>query len=75
MKHLTLIVPLLIGAFIGDTLYDAVAATRFRPTAELISAAHRVLDMGYDCHASGAERIACHAQLTTVINQRLRGRE
>ena len=74
MKHLTLIVPLLIGAFIGDALH-AYATTRFRPTAELISAAHRVLDMGYDCHASGAERIACHAQLTTAINQHLRGRE
>lgn len=50
----------------------AVATTRFRPTEQLITAAHRVLDMGYDCRASGAERVACHAQLTTAISQRFR---
>lgn len=69
MKHLILIIPFIVGAFIGDTLY---AASRFRPSPELVTTAHRILDMGYDCRASGAERIACHAQLTTVINQYLR---
>ena len=41
-------------------------------TVELIDAAHRVLDLGYDCAKSGAERAACHAQLTTAIKNRVR---
>lgn len=36
-------------------------------TAELIEAGHKVLDLGYDCAKSGAERVACHAQLATAI--------
>jgi hypothetical protein len=43
-----------------------------RHAAELITAAHQVLDLGFDCHASGASREACHAQLTTAIRQRVR---
>jgi len=41
-------------------------------TAELVQAAHRVLDMGFDCAKSGAERAACHAQLTTAIKHRVK---
>lgn len=36
-------------------------------TTELIEAGHKVLDLGFDCAKSGAERVACHAQLATVI--------
>ena len=36
-------------------------------TSELIEAGHKVLDLGFDCAKSGAERVACHAQLATVI--------
>ncbi len=36
-------------------------------TAELIEAGHKVLDLGYDCAKSGAERVACHAQWATAI--------
>ena len=41
-------------------------------TAELVTAAHRVLDLGYDCHVSGASREACHAQLTTALREYVR---
>ena len=41
-------------------------------TAELVAAAHRVLDLGFDCAKSGAERVACYAQLTTAIKDRVK---
>lgn len=41
-------------------------------TIELVEAAHRVLDLGFDCAKSGTERIACHAQLTTAIKDRVK---
>jgi len=44
-------------------LYD----TPKKVTPELIEAGHKVLDLGFDCAKSGAERIVCHAQLTTMI--------
>ncbi len=50
-----------------------VAGTnKFTVSAELIQAAHKVLDLGYDCSLSGASRDACHAQLTTAIKERLK---
>lgn len=73
MSRSLVVILLLVGSFQGALLYSAATAgSRFRPTTELITAAHRILDLGYDCHASGAERAACHAQLTTAISQRLR---
>lgn len=73
VKIVFVMVFVLMTIVYGGIGYNAwAAATRFRPTTELVQAAHKILDMGYDCRASGAERIACHAQLTTAINQRFR---
>ncbi len=38
------------------------------PKQSLIEAGHRVLDLGYDCAKSGAERGACHTRLTAAIS-------
>lgn len=53
-------------------------APRFRAdhadpaTAELIVAAYKILELGYNCHAQGATLQACRAQLQTQINARVR---
>lgn len=38
--------------------------------AELIAAAHKVLELGMDCQKNGASHEACHAALTTAIRKR-----
>lgn len=47
--------------------YAFLYATPKKITPELIQAGHQVLDLGFDCAKSGAERVACHAQLATMI--------
>jgi hypothetical protein len=50
---------------------------RFRPdrtssqTQQLIVAAYKILELGYNCHASGATIEACRAQLQTQLDARL----
>lgn len=56
-------------------VFSTAALVKEKPavvTQELIQAAHQVLDLGYDCARSGAERVACHAQLTTAIKERVK---
>lgn len=58
--------------FTGCLWASAIAATRFRPTSDLVAVAHRILDMGYECRASGIDRTVCHSQLTVAISQHIR---
>jgi hypothetical protein len=46
--------------------------TTSEATQELIVAAYKILQLGYDCHASGATIEACRGQLQTQLNARLR---
>jgi hypothetical protein len=55
---------------VASTSLLAAAAHKQEVTAELVEAAHKVLDLGYDCAKSGAERVACHAQLATAIKNK-----
>lgn len=66
MKTILIVSLVWAGAFATDFSF-LYASPKPIITAELVAAGHKVLDLGYDCAKSGAERVACHAQWATAI--------